>query len=394
MVRPILRSTGARVAHERKTRGLTQRALAELSTVSYSTLTKIEQDRLPASPSTLAALARALSVPVTTLTGQPYLEELRADQLDTLIQPIREALDGYDIAPDLEGAPRPLAELNDHCERLCALVRAANLKQVAADLPGLLAEMTATVHATPSEAAWRTLATTYRTAYDVASKLGFTDLATVALDRLDGAAQRASDASLAGVRQYLRALAYVRASDYARGKRIIGLGFQMAEQTEDGRMGDVLSGQLHLGAAVLAGRDSDGDAAEHHLAEAERIAKRTGPAERVHWLSFGPTNVHVHRVSVLADLDRYPEAVRAGQTVVFPEDWAASRRAHHHTDMARAQLRTGRLDAAFKSLVEARKLAPQQTRYHPTVRETYAGIESSKRRMTNSFHNYGTWLGW
>ncbi|MGC9539867.1 hypothetical protein [Streptomyces sp. UG1] len=48
-------------------------------------LTKVERGVLPASPSVIGALARVLSVPVTELTGQPYLEELRQDQLDGLI---------------------------------------------------------------------------------------------------------------------------------------------------------------------------------------------------------------------------------------------------------------------------------------------------------------------
>ncbi|MEU8785864.1 helix-turn-helix transcriptional regulator [Streptomyces sp. NPDC048637] len=81
--------TGARIAHTRKVRRLTQRELADLAHVSYSTLTKVEQGVLPASPSVLGALARSLSVPVTELTGQPYLEELRQDQLDGLINPLR-----------------------------------------------------------------------------------------------------------------------------------------------------------------------------------------------------------------------------------------------------------------------------------------------------------------
>lgn len=81
--------TGARIAHTRKVRRLTQRELADLSHVSYSTRTKVEQGALPARPSVIGALARALSVPVTELTGQPYLTELRQDQLDGLINPIR-----------------------------------------------------------------------------------------------------------------------------------------------------------------------------------------------------------------------------------------------------------------------------------------------------------------
>jgi transcriptional regulator with XRE-family HTH domain len=385
--------TGARVAHARKVRRLTQRELADLSHVSYSTLTKVEQGALPASPSVLGALARALSLPVTELTGQPYLEELRQDQLDGLINPIREALNIYDLGPDPDVSLRPVEELEAHAEKLCAMVRATNIKQVAADLPGLIHEATTTAHTDPVDRHWQLLASTYRTAYDVTTKLGFPDLCMVALDRMDWAAQRASDPVLSGMRQYLRALAYLRASDYRTGKRLVGLGMDTLAQAEPGRVLDVVTGQIHLGAAVLAGRDKDRDTAEGHLGEAQRIAERTGPAEDVHWLSFGPTNVGVHRVSVLAELDLYPEAVQSAQEMTIPDGWPPSRLAHHHAEVARAQMWTGRTDSAFKSLLKARKFAPQQTRYHPTVRETYAGLEAAKRRMPETFGNYGSWLG-
>jgi transcriptional regulator with XRE-family HTH domain len=385
--------TGARIAHARKVRRLTQRELADLSHVSYSTLTKVEQGVLPASPSVIGALARALSVPVAELHGQPYLEELRQDQLDGLINPIREALNIYDLGPDPDVTPRPVEELEAHAEKLCAMIRATNIRQVAADLPGLIHEATTAAHTDPVDRNWQLLASTYRTAYDVTTKLGFPDLCSVALDRMDWAAQRASDPVLSGMRQYLRALAYLRASDYHTGKRLVRLGMNTLEQAEPGRVRAVLTGQLHLGAAVLAGRDKDRDTAEGHLAEAQRIAGSTGPAERVHWLSFGPTNVGVHRVSVLAELDLYPEAVQSAQEIAVPDGWPPSRLAHHHAELARAQMWTGRTDAAFKSLLAARKLAPQQTRYHPTVRETYAGLEAAKRRMPDTFSNYGSWLG-
>ncbi|WNI17318.1 hypothetical protein [Actinacidiphila sp. ITFR-21] len=139
------------------------------------------------------------------------------------------------------------------------------------------------------------------------TKLGYTDLSTVALDRMDWAAQRASDAVLGAVRQYLRALAYLRASDYRTGKRLIQLGMSALENAEAGRVRDVVVGHVHLGAAVLAGRDQDEDAAMGHLDEAQTLAVRTGPAEKVHWLSFGPVNVGAHKVSVLAELNQYQE---------------------------------------------------------------------------------------
>ncbi|GAA0473554.1 helix-turn-helix domain-containing protein [Streptomyces stramineus] len=384
---------GARISHARKVRRLTQRELAELSHVSYSTLTKVEQGVLPASPGVIGALARALSVPVTELTGQPYLEELRKDQFDGLIEPIREALNIYDLGPDPDLIPRPTEELEAHADTLCAMVRATNIKLAAADLPGLISEATTAAHLAQGTRNWRLLASTYRTAYDVTTKLSYPDLGMVALDRMGWAAQCASDPVLSAIRQYLRGVAYLRAGDHRTGRRLVRLGMSTLEQADAGRVRDVATGQLHLGSAVLAGRGQDESAAEAHLDEAQRIAERTGPAEEIHWLSFGPTNVGAHRVSVLAELGQYPEAVQTAQETFVPDGWTPSRLAHHYTEVAQALMWTGRTDAAFKNLQKARKLAPQQTRYHPTVRETYAGLESAKRRMPESFNNYGTWLG-
>ena len=132
---------------------------------------------------------------------------------------------------------------------------------------------------------------------------------------------------------------------------------------------------------------------EGHLEEAERIAADTGEALEVHWLTFGPTNVGAHRVSVLAELDQYGEAVEVADRLTIPKTWPKSRQSHHHAEVARAQLWTGKLEPAFQSLVQARKVAPQQAKYHPMVRETYAGLEAAYRQLPHSFLSYGSWLG-
>ncbi|WP_406420069.1 helix-turn-helix domain-containing protein [Streptomyces sp. NBC_00842] len=385
--------TGARIKRLRLERHLTQRALSDLSQVPYSTLTKTEQGILPASPHLIAAVARALRVEVATVTGQPYVTELRADELDILIQPIREALDLFDLGPDPDITPRPGQLLHDDAEGLHAAVRAGEIKQTASQLPGLIAEATTAAHTAGTTEGWLLLASLYRTAYDVTSKLGYTDLATIALDRMEWAAQRASSAVVDGMYRYMRALTYLRAGQYRTGDRIIRMGLNILEQEEPGRVRDVVTGQLNLGAAVLAGRAQDRDRAEGHLEEAGRIAKRTGEAPTVHWLAFGPTNVSVHRVSVLAELDEYGAAAQAGAATVIPREWPASRRSHHYAEVARAQMWTGSLDDAFLNLLRARKAAPQQARYHQTVRETYAGLEAAKRQLPDSFLSYGSWLG-
>ncbi|MGV9312520.1 helix-turn-helix domain-containing protein [Streptomyces sp. NPDC003691] len=385
--------TGARIAHTRKTRHMTQRELARRANVSYSTVTKVEQGILPVSPSVLGALARALSVSVTDLSGQPYIDELRSDQLDALINPIREALDAYDLWQGSDVAPRPEAELSAHAEALCAMVRAGNIKKAAAELPGLIYEATTVAHTVSGSPSWARLASTYRTAYDVTTKLGYHDLCTVALDRMEWASERASDPILGGMRQYFRSLVYLRAGNYERGQWLVDLAVQRLGQADSGRELDVVRGQLHLGAAVLAGRKKDRDSAEGHLQEAERLAAQTGPAEKDHWLSFGPTNVGVHRVSVLAELDLYPEAVRSAGQIAIPDRWPPSRLAHHHAEVARAQMWTGDTKAAFRNLQTAREIAPQQTRHHSTVRETYRGLEAAKRSMPQAFSAFGAWLG-
>ncbi|MEU0683525.1 helix-turn-helix domain-containing protein [Streptomyces albogriseolus] len=385
--------TGTRIARLRRERGLTQRALSELANIPYSTLTKVEQGVIPASPHVVGACARALRVEVVTIQGQPYVNELRADQLDVLIRPIREALDVYDLGPDPDIRARRPEELHREAEQLCADVRAGNIKSAASRVSGLIEEGTTAAHTAQTREGWLTLASFYRTAYDVAAKLGYPDLAQLALARLDWAAQRGSDAVLGGMYQYLRALTYLREGKYRTGNRLVRLGLTTLEQAEPTRERRVVTGQLHLGAAVLAGRAHDADQAHMHLGEAEQIADETGEAMKVHWLAFGPTNVGVHRVSVLAELDQYGESVEAARTTFIPKEWPNSRTSHHYAEVARSLLWTGNIDASFENLLKARKAAPQQAKYHPTVRETYAGLEAARRRLPDSFLSYGSWLG-
>ncbi|MCX5197238.1 helix-turn-helix domain-containing protein [Streptomyces sp. NBC_00249] len=385
--------TGARMKRLRLERHLTQKAVCDLAQVPYSTYTKTEQGVIPASPHLIAAVARALRVDVATVTGQPYATELRADELDILIRPIREALDVYDLGADPDIVPRAHQLLTDDAEALLVAVRAGEIKQTAGQLPGLMQEATTAAHAAPSREGWLLLASLYRTSYDVASKLGYYDLAALALARMNWAAERGSDAVFGGMYRYMRALTYLRDGEYRTGERLVGLGLRTLAQAEPSREREVVTGQLHLGAAVMAGRSKNADRAEGHLSEAERIAGDTGEAVETHWLAFGPTNVAVHRVSVLAELDEYGQAAQTGRGVTIPADWPKSRKSHHYAELARAQMWTGDLDASFQNLLKARKAAPQQARYHQTVRETYAGLEAARRQLPDSFLSYGSWLG-
>lgn len=383
---------GVRIARLRRERHLTQTALADLAGVPYNTLTKIEQGRLEATPHAVACLARAMRVEVATILGQPYKDDLRADELDVLIAPIREVLDVYDLGADPDISARPLQTLREESEGLCAAVRAGEIKRAASDVAGLIEETTTAAHKLGGSDGWLVLASLYRTSYDVATKLGYADLAQLSLARLDWAAQRASDAVFGGAYQYFRALAYLREGKLRTGQRLIDLGLRTIGQADPSRARDVVTGQLHLGGSVMAGRAHDEDRAMGHLTEAEGIAHRIGESPKVLWMAFGGTNVGVHRVSVLAELDKYDKAVEAADTLAIPHDWPKSRTSHHWAEVARSQMWMGKLEASFASLLKARRTAPQQAKYHPAVRETYASLEAAHRRLPDTFLSYGSWL--
>ncbi len=342
--------TGARIAHVRKTRRLTQRELAALSNVSYSTVTKVEQGVMPPSPSVVGALARALSVPVSDLNGQPYFDELRQDQLDGLINPIREALNIYDLGPDPDVTPRALAALEEHADQLCAQVRATNIKQVATELPGLIHEATTAAHTSGSARSWQLLASTYRTAYDVTTKLGFPDLCTVALDRMDWAAQRASDPVLGAC---ANTCAPWPTSGPATTRRASGWSASACPSWNRPNLGASLTSLPGNCIWEPPCSPAGTRTRTRPRSTSPSGASRSAPGlPKVHWLSFGPTNVGAHRVSVLAELDLYPDAVRQAEDMVIAGDWPPSRLAHHHAEVARAQMWTGQTEAAFKSLLK------------------------------------------
>ncbi|MFD5567610.1 helix-turn-helix domain-containing protein [Streptomyces cadmiisoli] len=385
--------TGARIKEQRRLARLTQRQLAVRLPYSYSYLNQVECGARPATAAFVAACAKALNVDVTVLTGQPYLTDLQRDRLAELVRPIRESLDLYDLGPDADLTVRTPERLVAEADRMCAEVRAARLRNVARELPDLIAELTHTAWLSPSTRLWQALASAYRTAHDITVKLGYYDLSSVALDRMAWAAERASDPCLAAVRQYMRALVYFREGEYRIGRRLVAAGHSAVGQAGESREALAVAGQLHLGASVISARAEDEGAVMVHIAEARRIATRIGDASDVHWLSFGPANVALHEVSAAVEMRQYDDALKQAKEIRLPAHMATSRRAHFLIDRARTEMEVGHTESALKSLTEARRLAPEQTRYHPAARETISGLVHLSRRTPETLHHMAAWIG-
>jgi transcriptional regulator with XRE-family HTH domain len=387
---------GRRIADQRKRAGITQQSLADTAGYSLSLIKQVETGAKPATPALVATIAQTLHVDLGTLTGQPDHTLLRADALDLLVAPIRDALDLFDIGPSRDAdRPREWNVLHVIAEDQCKLVRDGHIRQVAQLLPALIEEATARAYLSPAGTSepWAVLGSVYRTAYDVATKLGFQDLAAIALDRMAWAGEKASDPALGALRHYMRALVATRLGRYSHGHRLVDAGQALLQQADNLLERTALTGQLHLGSAVLAARAGNRDQALAHLDEADRAAAVTGEVPRLRWVSFGPTNTAAHRVAALAELHDYPAAVAAANALTVPADWPASRAARHHVETAHARLWSGDKDGSLRDLQTARRLAPQQTRYDVTVRETIAGLVRAQRTTPDTLQNMAAWVG-
>ncbi|MFC7928723.1 helix-turn-helix domain-containing protein [Streptomyces cinereoruber] len=385
--------TGTRIKEQRRLAGLTQRELSGRIPYSYSWLTQVECGARPASADFVAAVARALRIDVTVLTGQPYVTQMQEDRLAELIRPIRESLDLYDLGDDPRVTTRTAGELVAATEELCAHVRATHLHAAAAALPDVITELTVLCWRSPTTELWRALGSAYRTAHDVTVKLGYFDLASVALDRLGWAAERASDPCLASMRQYFRGLVYFREGEYGIGLRLIRSGHALLDLGDSTRAALTVAGQLHLGGSVLAARAEDASTAADHIARAREYAGRVGDASKVHWLNFSPVNVVLHEMSVAMEMRQYDEALRQAKAIRLPASIATSRRAHFFIDRARVEMELGRSEPSLKSLWAARRAAPEQTRYHPGARETIRGLVHLSRRAPEPLRNMAAWIG-
>lgn len=394
---------GARIAAYRRTEGLTQSGLAMQAAVSYSLLVKVEQGRRPASATLLASVARVLHVPVTALTGQPYVIDHTIDRLNGPLSDLRAALDNWDLGLD-DQPVRSMQQIDADVHALVLLRRASTYGKIAVLAPALIDELVQLSQTTTGHHAAQAhsqLVHVYRAAYDVAYGLGLTDLVSLLLARMEFSAKRSDDPYLIALYRYMRAYSTFTTGRHDIGRKIIS---QALDDITTGVRAESVpalcaAGNLNLRGAILATRQGDGDSARHQIAEASRLAQILGrevvndnPRDGVH-ISFGPTNVGIHAAAVEMELGNHARSLQLAAQVHPVTSTSPERRAHFMIDTARSQLWTGKNDKALATLIQARQLAPQLSKYHPAVRETVAGLVHSARRTPDTLISYASWCG-
>ncbi|MDH6700828.1 helix-turn-helix transcriptional regulator [Streptomyces sp. MAA16] len=391
---------GARIADYRKLRQMSQTALAQRAFLARSTVAKVEAGLCPASATVLAAIARALQVDVAVLLGQPYISELRQDHLDRLISPLSEALDMYDLGPDPDITPRPVARIADEVAALCAATCATEYKDIGTKLPGLVGELTTAVALLPPgegrRRASESLAWSYWVAYEFAYRLGYHHLASIALERMGWMAEQAQDPLLLAVRLAKRSSMLLRRGDNRMSLRIIERGLSLVDQAEDRQSVNSLavSGSLHLASAIAAAQAKNEDGVTGYLELAGRAAGQIGrDVPDAYWCSFGVTNVRHYEVATRVELGQLGDAVKEAQRLHFPAGHPKMRVGRYFMEMGRAYEQMGKAEAAYRALKRAREAAPQQARYHPLMRETIGALVRRQRRASDSLSSMAAWVG-
>jgi transcriptional regulator with XRE-family HTH domain len=387
---------GARVATQRKLRGLTQRQLADRAHVSLSLLRKVEQGSKPASSPFVSAVAAALQVERTELTGQPYRSgDRRQDAVHDLVPDLRRELVMYRLPP-ADDRPAPLlADLRTSVAAVSQSRHAVDLLTLGARLPAVLAELRAASHAytgTDREQVMALWAEAYASVRQFVSTLGYSDLATLVADRYEWAAEQSGDPLAMALAAVFRAMELDGVGDWHGARAVMAAILNtLAPPAEPVAVS--VHGFLHLMSAYTAAHAGDAADTWAHHAEADALARRLGTDRDDYRLLFGPTNTAIWGTALGVELMDGAEAVRRAQFVHLPAGVPPERAGHHYLDLARGQLLYGDRPAALDALRLARQIAPQQTRYHPMARETVYALARAERRSSNTVRGLAAWMG-
>ncbi|GAA4104368.1 helix-turn-helix domain-containing protein [Actinomadura miaoliensis] len=389
---------GARIAALRKLRGFSQRGLATRAHVSYSLLTKVESGHAPATPALIGAVARALKVDVPRITGQPYHEPARQmQQLQASVESLRRALLTHDLPPE-DAPPRPIEDLRADVEETSRLARQAKYVKLGRMLPPLLEELSTALADNDHPELHRLLAVAYGGVSALAHKIGYLDLRSAALDRVERESHLSRDPLLVARTKWSRGVSLLAVSAYGQGLRLMDRTRRDLGD-DPGRMEPAaisVYGSLHLRSSVLAARAGNGDLADEHLREAARAAELLpSPAPNHYGMEFGPSNVALHAVSVAVEMEDGPLAVERALPLYehFPADLPPERAGHHWIDVARAWYYYGDRRRAFEALRRARRVSPQQARIHPMVRDLVQTIATAEARPSEDLRTFASWLG-
>lgn len=368
--------TAAVVLYWMQRRGMTRKIFADRMGKSLSWVDKIRAgDRQLDRLSVLRQIASVLHIPLAVLVDPEEAERQRTCPDDREINDIRHALCRYDaitnvFRPNDDVLPEPdLAKLERTVRFGWMAFQASNYQAIGQLLADLIRDAQAAIWQLENDQrrqAQTWLAWTYQLTAATAFKLGDDQLGWVAADRSIQIAEQTGDLTLIGsaARRVAHALSATHQSDDA-----VQLVKSAANRLEPHlRSADPAFasayGMLLLKGSIAAARLGQAADVRDLQDDALAVAARLGTDHNEHWSAFGTTNVLVHRVSALADMQSGGRVIEAAADIPYGDlmHLPRERRASHLLDVTRGHLQAGQRDQAAVTLLDADQLAPQEVR--------------------------------
>jgi transcriptional regulator with XRE-family HTH domain len=391
---------GARLARARHRRRWSQDRLARETGFSVSAIRAFEQGRRSLdSMRQLLLFARVLDVPVTDLTGQPYLPATPdQDAGHGAVAAIRRELmlAGRPAKPtSTEAAAVSIPALRERTDDIHARHRSAVLSRMGEALPALLRDLRVALEISPEAhrpVVYRLLARTYEAAMDMLLQSGYLPDSVMAIERARWAAQQSDDTLCRTEIDWHYAMSFLRVGEVDQAADLMNEGLRdlrplVSEDVEAA----ALTGMYELLAALIAARGSDRATLWERWQRAYDIGQQVG-ADRSDPLQFGPSNVAIWSVSLPVEmLDGSSAVKRAEQAspalakltptaVITKDHYSAQRLGMYWVDVGRAYLYRADQDRALKAVLKAEQIAPQPTRNSPPAREVVSHLLRTRRK--------------
>ncbi|MGH3569050.1 MAG: helix-turn-helix domain-containing protein [Pseudonocardia sp.] len=354
------RTVGQRLRAIRRWRRKSLRVIAELAGISESYLSLLERDkRVLDRRSLIVDLANALQVSPSELM-QLSVPAPSDGYTDAAIDAVRGAVQAVTIGVPA-GQVQPSEQLAARCTAVLDAKQRCRHAEVGMTLPALIRDLHTSIAAGRDDAALLRLATVLHPQGTQAYLHGV----GAPVDLCWSAARLAGDAA-----ETLDESVSLGIAGFGQANGLLSWGsFDLARQVlrrSDPPTEDLpLTGMLTLSESLLAAAEDRGADVDAALDQAAEIAARTGETN-AHYMSFGPTNVAMWRLSVALESGDHAGAARLAEALNPEEIIAPTRRANYWVNYARAvSPMRGRQDDAVIALRRAETISADKVHRNP-----------------------------
>jgi transcriptional regulator with XRE-family HTH domain len=352
----------------------TQTDLAAAADVSVDVIRKLEQGRRhTASIGTLQRIARALDVDIGKLL-RPSRPAPAAGEPPTPVAAIRDVLTSVDdLLGELDDVDAPdMTELGRAVSYAWGLFYAGRYGPLAAMLPRLLTEAQAATHAatlTGSARAADLAAQIHQVTAATLLRFGAPDLGHVAAREALRLAALAPDPLRAAAVRYTLGHVLMRQGRFLDAERVAVATAEDVQPTGQASPEQLtVYGGLLLRGATAAARQRRAGAATDLLTEASTVAQRAGADRTDFDVIFGPSNFVVQSADVAVVTEDYAAAAEVARRMPRNSVLPLASQCRHLADVAHAQLRLGRDQAAESTLLTMERVGPDWLAYQELPR--------------------------